>query len=111
MHSIVWALGAHAAAVVINVEGELDITDAVSLRGQLGIAADAWPDVVVNLTRVTFVDSSCLGVLVAVSKRVSSSGGSLRLVVEEGSLIRTLRISGLGGVLSVYPTLGLAQLS
>jgi anti-sigma B factor antagonist len=107
--SIIWAPGANADAVVVSVEGELDIADAVTLREQLRIAAEAWPHVVVDLARTTFADSSCLGVLVAVSKRARTCGGSLRLVVEEGNLMRTLRISGLGGILSVYPTLDLAQ--
>jgi anti-anti-sigma factor len=58
---------------------------------------------VVDLHGVTFLDSSGLSLLVALSQRVASAGGQLRLVCLPATL-RLLRLTSMDQVLRVYGT-------
>lgn len=62
--------------------------------------------VVIDLRRVTFVDSYGLGTIVASKKRLSGERNSLCVVVEEAqtSIRRVFAITGLDRVLPVHAT-------
>ncbi len=59
-------------------------------------------DVVVDLTHLEFLDSTGLGALIGAHRRAAEGGGSLRLIVNDGPILRLLTITGLVRVLSVY---------
>jgi anti-sigma B factor antagonist len=61
---------------IVTVAGELDLAVKDELRDVL---APLGGLVTVDLTEVTFVDSSTIGVFVGVHNRLSSDGGALRL--------------------------------
>ena len=61
---------------VVTVAGQLDIAVKEELREVL---APLTGVVTIDLTEVTFVDSSTIGVFVGVHNRLSSDGGALRL--------------------------------
>lgn len=81
---------------VVAVRGEIDVATAPRLRDQL-----VRPDVagarkvVVDLTGVSFVDSTALGVLVGAYRRLRESGGELRLVVTEPRILKVFEITDL----------------
>ena len=60
----------------MTVTGQLDLAMKDELRAVL---APLTGIVTVDLTDVTFVDSSTIGVFVGIHKRLSSDGGALRL--------------------------------
>jgi len=64
------------AGPVVAVAGQLDLAVKDELRAVLSPLTGV---VTVDLTDVTFLDSSNIGVLVGVHKRLSSAGGALRL--------------------------------
>jgi anti-sigma B factor antagonist len=64
------------AGPVVTASGQLDLAVKDDLRAVL---APLNGVVIVDLTDVTFVDSSTIGVFVGVHKRLSSDGGALRL--------------------------------
>ena len=80
----------------VILAGEFDLSTAADLRACL-----VRPDVVgakqiqVDLRRVTFLDSSSIGVLVAACKHVRSTGGAFEVICDEGPALRVLQISGL----------------
>ena len=75
------------------------------LRDELMRAAEGErPCVVVDLTRVTFIDSTGLGVLVGAFKRVRECG-ALSLVCPQRSVRRVLEITGLTQVFPLFNTL------
>ncbi len=92
---------------VLHVRGDLDLVSVDALRRQL---ADACldgdpPEVVVDLTGVTFIDSTGLGVLVDARTRLVGRGSTLTLVVQRESLLRVFRISSLARLFTIHPTL------
>ena len=64
------------AGPVVTVTGQLDLAVKDDLRAVLLPLAGI---VTIDLTDVTFVDSSTIGVFVGVHKRLASNGGGLRL--------------------------------
>ncbi|MDA8287513.1 MAG: STAS domain-containing protein [Actinomycetota bacterium] len=95
-----------AGASVVSAEGEVDVSTAPALRQRLYELPES-AKVVVDLSEVTFLDSTGLGVLVAALKRVreSDAGGDLRLVVTRPQVSKVLEVTGLSTVFSVFPSL------
>ena len=71
-----FSVGNGGAGPVVTVTGQLDLAVKEELRAVLSPLTGV---VTVDLTDVTFVDSSTIGVFVGVQKRLSSDGGVLRL--------------------------------
>lgn len=90
---------------VLTVRGEIDVSTAPELRERLlEVAENGAPVVVVDLSDVSFVDSTALGVLVSGVKRFRSEGGDLRLVVTQPHISKVLEITGLNDVFAIYAT-------
>ncbi len=91
---------------VVEVSGEIDVYTAPTLREELSshIAADRT-DLVVDLTRVDFMDSTGLGVLVGELKKVRTYGGDLRLVIDQEKILKVFRITALTQVFQIHATL------
>jgi anti-sigma B factor antagonist len=90
---------------VVLVVGDLDAATAPRLHEELVQLAEAGIDrIVLDVRRMTFVDSFGLGVIVAAKKRLSQDGNALCLVADEDqrTLRRVLQITGLDKVLPVH---------
>ncbi len=73
---------------VVTVAGEIDIYTAPRLRELLiDLAGKGSYQLVVNLDKVGFLDSTGLGVLVGGLKRVRAHGGSLDLVCTQERIL------------------------
>lgn len=95
-----------AGKPVLSVRGEIDLSTAPELREHLLMLASNEPSVViVDLSDVTFLDSTALGVLVSGLKRLRSEGGDLRLVVNRPNLLKVFEITGLTDLFSMHETL------
>jgi anti-sigma B factor antagonist len=91
------------AVPVLTLRGEIDVATAPLLREQLHALADRGSHVAVaDLSDVTFVDSTTLGVLISGMKRFRSTGGDLRLVVTDPHVAKVFSITGLDDVFAVY---------
>ena len=102
----------HGDQVVVQVAGEIDVYTAASLREKLADLIDAdHTDVVVDLTGVTFMDSTGLGVLVGGLKKVRGYGGRLQLVIDQEKVIKVFRITALTQVFTIHETLEAALAS
>jgi anti-sigma B factor antagonist len=90
---------------LFSLAGSLDIATSPTLRAALMEAADrANHEIIVDLATLEFLDSTGLGALIGAQKRAAEHGGSVRLVAQEGQILRLLRITGLLDVFAVYPT-------
>ena len=88
---------------VVNVEGEIDIYTAPRLRELLiDLASKGSYQLVVNLDKVGFLDSTGLGVLAGGVKRVRAHDGSLDLVCTQERILKIFRITGLTKVFGIY---------
>lgn len=74
--------GPAAGAVTLKVGGEIDVATSPGLRRELYALLDENPEhIVVDLSDTTFVDSSGLGVLVGVLKRLREADPDTTLVL------------------------------
>jgi anti-sigma B factor antagonist len=92
---------------VVQVVGEIDVYTAPQLRERLDAEIDAGRyDLVVDLSGVTFMDSTGLGVLVGRLKQIRLNDGSMRLVCAHDRVLKVFVITGLDKVFAIYPTVG-----
>lgn len=91
--------GAHLVArpdrTVVCLHGEIDISTASTLEAAL-VAGERTPAgaIVVDLTRVRFMDSSGLDVLLARRRRLAASGRNLVIQGASGAVLRLLELAG-----------------
>ncbi len=96
----------NGAALIFRLQGALDLATAPSVRAALLAAVEEGKrEIIVELSRVAFLDSTGLGALVGAHRSAMENGGRVRLVVNAGPIARLLDITGLIRVLNVYPTL------
>jgi anti-sigma B factor antagonist len=80
---------------VVNVEGEIDIYTAPRLRELLvDLVGKNNYQLIVNLEKAGFLDSTGLGVLVGGLKRVRPHDGWLDLVCTQERILKIFRITG-----------------
>lgn len=89
---------------VVSVEGECDVVSSPALRDALA-AASGGLGVVVDLTRVTFIDSTGLGVLIIGQKRVERDGRAFRVVVSSPHIRQIFDVTGLDDVFTMSQSL------
>jgi anti-sigma B factor antagonist len=95
---------------VVEVEGEIDVYTAPRLRELLiDLVNKGHFNLVVNMEKVEFLDSTGLGVLVGGLKRVRAHDGSLDLVCTQERILKIFRITGLTKVFGIYDSVGDAK--
>ena len=88
---------------VVDVEGEIDVYTAPRLRELLiELVNTGFYQLVVNMEKVEFLDSTGLGVLVGGLKRVRAHDGSLDLVCTQERILKIFRITGLTKVFGIH---------
>jgi anti-sigma B factor antagonist len=88
------AVRSERGAVIAAVTGEIDISTVATLRDRLFELADAGGTLIVDLNRVTFIDSAGLGALVGTARRVAEHGGSLHAVCSQRQTRKLLWMTG-----------------
>jgi anti-sigma B factor antagonist len=92
-------------AGAVRVSGEVDMYTAPQLKQCLLELIDGGARrIVVDLSAVTFIDSTALGVLIGGVRRVHAAGGAMALVVTGRPVHRVLSITGLDRVFSIHDT-------
>jgi anti-sigma B factor antagonist len=100
----VCADGALGADVVVELAGELDLSSAGQLRSTLhGLYESGITSLVLDLSRLVFVDSTGLSEFVAALKHCRERGGDVVLRSPTASASRVLNISGLDQVFTIVP--------
>jgi anti-sigma B factor antagonist len=90
---------------VISVEGELDLSTAPRLKWMLLDALEAGGgQVVADLSLVTFMDSTALGVLVGVQRKLASDA-RLAVVCTSENVLQIFEFSGIDSAFAIFPTL------
>ena len=82
--------------------GEIDFATLDTLTDELDKASrEDIDDVIVDLQKVTYIDSSGLGVLVGAHRRLKAEGRSLVLRIADAEMIKLLAITGLDQVFAI----------
>jgi len=92
--------------IVVHVAGEVDLANAPELDQQLATVMGQSPtQLVVDLTEVTFMDSTGLGVLVRALKRSRELEIRLDLIVTNERVLKVFGITGLDTVLPIHSSM------
>jgi len=80
--------------VIAEVTGDIDMSAAAGLRERLFGLADSGQPLIVDLNRITFIDSAGLGLLIGAARRAGVHGGSLHVVCSRPQPRRLLWLTG-----------------
>jgi anti-sigma B factor antagonist len=90
---------------VIELGGEVDLYTAPEFKERMvQVIEQGKKQVVVDLSKATFIDSTTLGVLVGGVKRLRPNEGQLSLVCSDRNITKIFEITGLDRVFTIYPT-------
>lgn len=93
----------------LKLSGEMDLRAATDLREALLKAlSDGGGSVLLDLSELSFIDSTIISVLIMARKRADSSSGEVRLRNVPGRIQRILAITGID---SLFPTVQSPDLS
>jgi anti-sigma B factor antagonist len=89
---------------VISVEGELDLSTAPRLKWMLVDSLAAGQNqLVLDLSLTRFMDSTALGVLVGVRRKLDS-GDRFAIVCAQPDVLKIFEYAGIDGVFAIFPT-------
>ena len=90
---------------LITVTGELELANCATVReAVVGLLAQSVTRLAVDLSGLSFIDSSGVGVIIGALKRVRERNGAFALVCSNPSIMRVFEITGLTEVFSFYST-------
>jgi anti-sigma B factor antagonist len=90
---------------VIELGGEIDLYTAPEFKERMvQVIEDGKKQVIVDLSKATFIDSTTLGVLVGGVKRLRPAGGTLALVCSDPNIVKIFEITGLDRVFPIHTT-------
>ena len=87
---------------IVSVHGEIDLCCGPAIRDALSAAQQDSPDVIVDLSGVTFMDSTGLNALIGAYRR-APEGGSLAVVGAPPAVRRVFDLTGLSELLLLEP--------
>ena len=94
---------------IVSPVGELDIyTVPLFRKVVLKLEGDRRHDLILDLTRVTFIDSSGLGSLIEIFQKVQAAEGEIAYVVDNPRILKIFRLVDLDRVFPVFHNLGRA---
>ena len=97
-------------ACIVSVEGDIDLSMVPDLEEALGGAVSAGlSNVVMDMSAVTYVDSSALGMLIWLDKELKDTGGKVMLAGADENVSRILELSGLISVANSVSTQSSAE--
>ena len=85
---------------VVTPDGELDLFSAAELTQALRAHERSAPRLVLDLSRLRFLDSAGLALLIAQHRRAKAAGTQFAIANARGEVRRALAISGLDRVLA-----------
>jgi anti-sigma B factor antagonist len=89
--------------LIVRVVGELDVATAPVLREHiLGQLALGQTRIVIDMSRVPFVDSTGLGALIVAHDEATARGGSVRLACARRSVLRVFEITRTDRLFELY---------
>jgi len=90
---------------VVKPAGPIDVSQALDFRDLLGsLITGAEARVLVDLSEVTLIDSSAIGVLVTAHRRADGAGAAFALAGASGPVARVFDLTRTNKLLKIYPT-------
>lgn len=80
---------------MVELAGDVDIAVKDELRARLDAAAEQADTIDIDLSKVNYADSTALGLIIALQKRLRQRGGTVRLVAPSERMRKLLNYAGL----------------
>lgn len=89
---------------LIRLHGEFDELAAAAFREQVeaAFAQSVAHHLLVDMQRVTFIDSSGLGALFGRYKMIKARGGEMRIIVSDGHVRQLLELAGVPRLMTLH---------
>ncbi|MDR1206498.1 MAG: anti-sigma factor antagonist [Peptococcaceae bacterium] len=83
--------------LLVRTDGDFDLVGAEEFRAEADRALDVFParHMILDLTRLTFMDSSGLGVILGRLRKIQARRGTMALAGANPSVLRVLELSGI----------------
>ena len=94
--------------LVVALGGEIDLDRAPEVRSLLLDCVARGRDVLVDLSRVTYIDSSGIASLVEALQNAGKGGTTLGLVAVSPAALRVFELARLDTVFAIHPDIGAA---
>ena len=100
--SLAFSVSREPGYAVVSVAGKVDASTEQQFRDALtSVLVHGMPRIVVDLSRVTFMSSAGIGVLMGVRRVLADAGGSLVLAAPHGQVAQVLSMAGVAEVIPV----------
>ena len=88
---------------VVDLAGDLNMTDAVSLEQQLKkLVANGTSSMAVNFTLCTFMNSYTITILVGLWRKITSLGGRLVAITGNPDIREIISVTGVDTMIKLY---------
>jgi anti-sigma B factor antagonist len=91
------------SAAIVRLTGELDVAGVPALGACLSERLAAHRDVILDLSGLSFLDSTGLGVLFGAHEQAAALGCSFMLRAPTGQVARVLQMTGTDQVFTIEP--------
>ena len=89
--------------IIAELSGALDVAIQADLKDELSkITEMNNDDLVLDFKRVSFIDSSCLGALVAITKKIRESGGDIKIANLNDDVRSIFQITRLDKIFDIH---------
>lgn len=90
--------------LVVKIFGELDLVIADKLRNQIDekLSEGTIKNLIINMEKVTFIDSSGLGMIIGRYKKITNYQGRMFIVGAQNNVEKILRFSGINKLIPMY---------
>lgn len=88
---------------IVEVAGEIDVYTAPQFKDAVNtVMASGQKHLIVDMEKVTYMDSSGFATLLSATRRLRPQGGTVNLVKCSGAIDRILRITRLNTIFGIY---------
>ncbi|MCZ4124603.1 STAS domain-containing protein [Streptomyces sp. H39-S7] len=94
--------GTRGQTAAFSLAGDLDLHTAPVLYPTVEDVLGSHPTVIMDLTGITFCDSSGLNALIRLRRRAQEAGGDLILVAPSQQMLRLLSITGAARIFTIH---------
>lgn len=95
---------------IVTPIGELDVyTVPLFRKVMLKLEGDRVHEIIIDLSRLTFIDSSGLGSLIETYQKVTSADGSVAFVVDNPRILKIFKLVNLDKAFQLFPNMGRAM--
>ncbi len=94
-------------AVIVNLQGEIDLYNARNFKDKINEEMDdvaEGTNLLLNMLEVKYIDSTGLGILIGIKRRIAERGGDVVLIINSERILKMFSITGLSNIFRIRET-------